>query len=293
MRKISKILRLLFCSALLVQMASCELIDFDVDSDLSQIAAQMKLNFDTAYVYQGYIVHVTPTFEPDSLNISDVYITTSDSSVVNVNMLTGQIKAVGVGWATLYVESVSAQIQDSCHVYVMAPWEVAAETFPYETVFYADVTVKGEPLNENMVVAAFVNGECRGVGEALSFHGIDLMQLRVWAENIYDDSKVPNIPDVTGNDDDDEDDEDEEDEDEDEEDEDEDEDEEEEDDEEDDNSPLEPEDGVDPTPTLYKPIITFRCYDKKKLKLYESDITEEFDCETHGTLSKLYKINFK
>ena len=310
MRKISKILRLLCCSALLVQIASCELIDFDVDSDLSQIAAQMKLNFDTAYVYQGYIVHVTPSFEPDSLNISDVYITSSDSTVVSVNMLTGQIQAVGVGWATLYVESVSAQIEDSCYVCVMEPWPTAASTYPYETIFYADVTVKGEPLNANMVVAAFINGECRGLGETQTFHGIDLMQLRVGGEDLFGNVYPPK----TSQDDDEEEGEDEDDEDDEGEDKDNDQNEDdntvtndngngntndEDDDDDDIWSIFDDDDNDDDNQgdvfvPSDKPLpITFRCYDKKKLKLYEATVTPDFDGGTHGTLSKLYKINFK
>ena len=275
MKKLSKILHLLGCTFLLVQLSSCELLDFDVDSDLAQIAAQMKLNFDTAYVYKGYTLNVIPVFEPDSLNITDLYYTSGDSTVVEVNMLTGKIVAVGAGWTKLYAESVSARIKDSCTVCVMEPWDVTQAEYPYETVFYADMTVKGEPL---------VGDECRGIGEALEFHGISLMQMRVGGEDIYgntlavappeenkkDDDDIFGNQEIFGDDD-------------------------EEGEEGDDDEEEEEEEEEDITPTLptEPQDIIFRCYDKKKLKLYEYILPAGFDGATHGTLSKLYKIDFK
>ena len=264
---------------------SCGLIDIDVDSDISQIAAEMKLNFDTAYVWKGFVVNVVPQFKPDSLNITDIYIRAEHPEVVDVNLLSGRITAVGTGWTRLFVESVSAQIKDTCTVCVMELWDVPHSVYPYETVFYADVTLRGEPLTEDMVVAAFVGDECRAIGEALSFHGISLMQLRVGAENIYDSSSIPDIPDSDISDDDDEVGDDDEGGD--------------DDGNNDDDDggggggPLVPDDGVDPNPWIYQETISFRCYDKKKLRLYECPITVEFDGETHGTLSNLYKIDFE
>ena len=284
---------------------SCGLIDIDVDSDISQIAAEMKLNFDTAYVWKGFVVNLVPQFKPDSLNITDIYVRAENPEVVDVNLLSGRITAVGAGWTRLFVESVSAQIKDTCTVCVMELWDVTQAQYPYETVFYADVTLRGEPLTEDMVVAAFVGNECRAIGEVLKFHGISLMQLRVGAENIHDSSNIPDIPDtdITGDDDDEGGDDDDEGGD--------DEggddeggndeggDDEGGDDGNDDDDdgggggPLVPDDGVDPNPWIYQETIVFRCYDKKKLRLYECPITPEFDGQTHGTLSNLYKIDFE
>ena len=272
MKKLTKILHLLGCTFLLVQLSSCELLDFDVDSDLAQIAAQMKLNFDTAYVYRGYTLHVIPTFEPDSLNISDVYYTSGDTSVVYVDMKTGRITAVGAGWTKLYVESVSARIQDSCTVCVMDPWELQQEEFPYETVFYADATVKDAPMDSNMVFAAFVGDECRAIGELLEFYGVKLLQFRVGGDDVFGNKIIITPP----NDNEDE--------------------EEEEDDEgneDDEEEPGNPQTPDTPTVPQEPQTITFRCYDKKKLRLYECTLNATFDGATHGTLSNLYKMEFK
>ena len=264
---------LLYFMFALLGFTSCDL-EFEVDSELSKIAAEMSLNFDTVYVMRGDTVVLQPKFKPDTLNITDIYVRSSDYDVVNVNLQTGRIEAVGAGWATLYVESVSARLLDSCTVCVMTPWDVPEELYPYETVFYADVTLDGKPLTEDMVVAAFVGEECRAIGQVLTFHGVTLTQLRVGAENLYDNSSIPDIPDGPGysEDEDDEDDDDD-------------------DDDDNDSGPLEPA-GDDVTPDVYQEVIYFRCYDKKRLRLYECYETATFDGETHGTLSKLYKIAF-
>ena len=271
---------ILYFMSALVGFTSCDL-EFEVDSELLKIAAEMSLNYDTVYVMQGDTIALQPKFKPDTLNIKDIYVRSSNYDVVNVNILNGRIEAVGTGWARLFVESVSARLMDSCDVCVMVPWETTAQMeYPYETIFYADITVQGKPLTEDMIVGAFVGEECRGIAQPLTFHGVSLMQLRVGAENVYDDSSIPNIPDIDSSGDaglpDPEEDEDDGD------------------DDENDNSggPLLPEEGVENTTDIYQEVITFRCYDKKTLRLYESLVTVDFDGETHGTLSKLFKIEF-
>lgn len=280
MRKFAKTLRLLCCTSLLVQLASCGLLDFDVDSDFSKIAAEMSLNYDTVHVLVGDTVDLRPSFKPDTLNLRDVYVSTSDTDVVVVDMLTGRISAVGVGWAKLYVQSVSARLQDSCTVHVMETWVDKTAIYPYETVFYAEVTVNGKSLTEadmeNIKVGAFVNDELRCLGEFLNIHGVGRMVFRVGGEdtfgNIY--------PSAT-----------QEDENVDEEDEDEsifgdkdvfDDDEEEEEEQE---NVFVPSD---------KPLpIVFRCHDRKRMKLYECAVKPVFDGGRQGEPSKPYKIVFK
>ena len=209
------------------------------------------MNFDTAYVIQGDTIPLKASFKPDSLNIKDIFVHSSDYDIVSVNFLTGRIDAVGTGWAMLYVESVSARLLDSCAVCVMTPWDQTADMdYPYETVFYADITVKGKPLTKDMMVGAFVGDECRGIAKALSFHGVNLMLLRVGAEELVDDTSIPDLSDD------------------------------------------EEEEGEDGGYELVRDKIVFRCYDSQLKQLYECPTKIEFDGETHGTLSKLYKIAF-
>jgi len=241
---------ILYFTSFILSLVSCDVLDFDVDSDTSLVAAEMALNFDTIYVMRGDTIVLKPTFKPDTLNIKDIYISSSNYDIVTVDNLTGRIEAVGLGWVKLYVESVSARLKDSCNVFVMQPWTVTMETYPYETVFYASVTFNGKPLTEDMKVAAFVGDECRGVGEALNFHGVPLTLLRVGAENLTTSTDLP------GNDDDDDDDDD------------------------------------DDPPVIQRERIYFRLYDSKRHWLYNYLPGVDFDGESHGTLSNLYKIQF-
>lgn len=275
MRKFINIFRLLCCSALLVQFTSCDLLDFDVDSDLSKVAAAMALNYDTIYVTPGTFIALKPTFDPDSLNTKDYLVWSSDTNVVSVNRLTGRIKAEAPGWARLFVETVSSQLRDSCTVNVIPVWEPVEAEFPYETVFYAEVTVKGKPINENMIVAAFVGDELRAVGQTLTFHDINFIQMRVGADDIYG-----NVQKVAPQE----------------------EEQSEEQDEEEQGEEFYDElfeedqeaEAEEPAPLPTEPQdITFRCYDPILLRLYEYTLPAGFDGNTHGTLSKLFKIEFK
>ena len=303
MKKLSKILHLLGCTFLLVQLSSCELLDFDVDSDLSKVAAAMALNYDTIYVTPGTFIALKPTFDPDTLNTKDYLVWSSDTNVVSVNRETGRIRAEAPGWAKLYAESVSAQLKDSCTVNVIPVWEAVAETYPYETVFYAEAILNGKPVNENMIVAAFVGDECRAIGEVLTFHDISFIQLRVGAED-----PIGNMLVVKPQDNDDEEEgEEEEGEEEEEEDEEADENENVNDNEDEDEGDIgniwdiwdddededEDEGGEEEPATPQQQVITFRCYDPILLRLYECPVKVEFDGKTYGTLSKLYKITFK
>ena len=250
MKKIIHIARLLCCTALMAQLTGCGLLDFEVDDDLQKIVAKMRLDYDTLYVERGDTMQIRPMFDPDTLKLNDVLVMSSDPEVVTVNNLTGLAEAVGTGWCKLYVESVFARLKDSCSVCVLTPFVPSQEMYPYETVFYADVTLNGEPLTEDMVVGAFVGEECRGVGEDLSFFGVPLMQLRVGADRQTDDPSQPGggVPD-------------------------------------------DPDDPDDP-PVVFRDRINFRLYDRKNHWLYRSAQSVEFDGATHGTLSRLYKIEF-
>jgi len=279
MKKLSKTVRLLLYAALVLPMASCGL-DFDVDDTLANVAAKMSLPYDTVYAMRGDTLSLRPLFTPDSVNTRDVLITTSAPDVVSVDPITGHIEAVGSGWAKIYAQSVSARLQDSCAVCVMEPW-VSTVSYPYETIFYATVTVGGKPLAANMTVAAFVGGECRGVAMPQTFHGVAFSLFRVGTEK-WPDNLNPNIPDdpeIPG------------------------------DDEEEAAAPVRRSsaataaapvrrgfaaaaaDSADDLEVLREKI-EFRCYDPTEYHLYICPQRIVFDGETYGTLSNLYKIEF-
>ncbi len=283
MKKISSSLTRLMLGILLsVQMVSCGLLDFDVDDELVQTATEMMLNYDTAYAMRGDTLLINPVFKPDSVNIRDLYMRSSNSEVLSVKG--NRIEAVGAGYATLYIESVSAHLSGSIVVYVMEPWVASTQVYPYETVFYTDVTVDGKRLSQDndMIVAAFVGNECRAIGQLKTFHGMPTWQFRVGSEELYTGSDSIWIEDPIIEDDEDIDEDDEDDEELDEGDEDEDEDEEEE---------VVYDSGH--WVYVYREQISFRCYDSRRHILYTLPLREDLDGEAHGRLSELFLLDFK
>ena len=247
--------RILLLAVAVVQLTSCGLLDFDVDEFGAETATEMRIGQDTIYVMVGDTFSLNPVFTPDTVNITDLYILPVEQDVVAVRG-SDKLEAVGEGGTKLYIVSVSARIQDSCMVYVGARWDIANKVWPYETIFYAHVTVDGQPPTEDMEVSAFVGNECRGIGQLKSAHGISYWQFRVGSTFVFGNSNI-NWDDIDDMDEDEDIDEDED------------------------------EEGY-----IYRERITFRCYDRVKRILYICPIRTDFDGETHGTLSELFEINF-
>ena len=168
---------LLLCSL----MTSCEF--FDIDEEGMGIATEMTLDHDTIYVMQGDTFSIKPTFTPDDLEVADLFFLPVHDDVVAVRG--DYLEAVGTGATQICYGSISASIIDTCMVYVMAPWTQRWRTWPYETVFYAHVTVGGQPLTEDMELAAFVGDECRATGVQKSAYDISFWQLRVGTDKLY------------------------------------------------------------------------------------------------------------
>ncbi len=178
--------RILLLAVAVVQLTSCGLLDFDVDEFGAETATEMRIGQDTIYVMVGDTFSLNPVFTPDTVNITDLYILPVEQDVVAVRG-SDKLEAVGEGGTKLYIVSVSARIQDSCMVYVSAPWLERESVWPYETIFYAHVTVDGQPLTEDMELAAFVGGDCRALGQLKAAHGISYWQFRVGSDILYTD----------------------------------------------------------------------------------------------------------
>ncbi len=177
--------RILLFIVVAAQLTSCGLLNYDVDEEGVTTPASMSVP-DTIYVMCGDTFSLNPVFSPDTINIKDIFILPENSEVVAVRG-SDKLEAVGEGATKIYIVSVSARIQDSCMVYVSTPWEPRLSVWPYETVFYAHVTVGGQPLAEGMEVAAFVGGECRAIGQVMTSLGITYTRFRVGSDILYTD----------------------------------------------------------------------------------------------------------
>lgn len=163
---------------------SCGLME--LEEDLPQVDVKMFFERDTIYVMQGESFAITPIFDPDTIPLSDVYWTSTNEDVVSFNLTNGNFTAVSEGWSTIFGTSVLYQKEDSCHVCVLPEWSTVVPSAPYETIFYADVTVHGKPFDPaTMMLGAFVGEELRGVGIMREQYGVRYMEIRVGSE-IFD-----------------------------------------------------------------------------------------------------------
>lgn len=174
----------LFCFALsFLSFTSCGLME--MDDEFAMNVMEMHLDRDTLYAMKGETFALSPVFTPDGVALNDIYWTIDDEAVISID--NNVFTAVDEGWTTIHGMSVMNQVEDSCHVCVLSDWEHEVPTFPYETVFYADVKVGGMDFNPNdMVLGAFIDDDLCGVGKMYEAHGVKYMQIRVGSEFLDD-----------------------------------------------------------------------------------------------------------
>lgn len=159
-------------------LGSCGIIDFDFDENIDHKSV-MHLDHDEVYVMVGDQFSLTPVFEVDSLSNTAVYFVSLDNEVVT--MTDNVATAVGEGETYITALSVMSNSLDSCLVHVMPVWQVTPSNYAYETLVYADIDVNGKPYDpKTMVVAAFMNNECRAVGEPMETAGVKYTRFRVY-----------------------------------------------------------------------------------------------------------------
>jgi hypothetical protein len=102
----------------------------------------------------------------------------SNDSIVSLK--DNVFEALRPGTVCIKATSVLQQMEDSCQVQVMK-WGVNPYAFPDEMVFFAKFYIEGKEVTPNTCnVAAFVDGECRGVGEYKEYQGNYFYMFRVY-----------------------------------------------------------------------------------------------------------------
>ncbi len=174
MRNILKLLSLLIVAFALV---SCgDLFEFEGEtSDLNKIT----LDRHTLYMMAGDTYQFSVSFEPDTLRNKSVYWMSNNVSVASFE--NGVLVATGEGETTVTGISIEHQCVDTCHVVVSYGWYMPENYYPFDMVVNADITVNGQPLSENMQVAAFVDKELRSIGVQRTFFGVTYTELRVYS----------------------------------------------------------------------------------------------------------------
>lgn len=168
--------------------ASCGLFDFDIDVDetpFDDSEVAFSLDRDTLYMMAGEEYVFQPTFSPD-MNENNVafYLSMADSVATVIG---DTVLAQREGWTVIRAMSVATHLTDSCLVYVLPDWQPSLRVYPYYTAVYANVTVGGNPVNDNMIVAAFVDSDLRAIGQVYEQNGVSVMRFRVGSESLGDD----------------------------------------------------------------------------------------------------------
>lgn len=158
-------------------LTACGLIDVEPDSE-ARVPTKMYFSPDTVYVMVGDTFVVRPTFEPDTINNKSCFWTSLDMDIVSLKNDT--LIAEQEGWARIVAASVAALMTDSVDVCVMEPWVMSETKYPYEMVVYADVSVHGEPVTEDMTLAAFSGTSLRGVATPITVGPKTLWRFRVY-----------------------------------------------------------------------------------------------------------------
>ncbi len=162
---------------------SCGLIEVAPDSE-AQVPTDMHFSPDTVYVMVGDTFVVQPQFSPDTIKNKIMFWDSMNSDIVSLKNDT--LIAEQEGWTRIIATSVSMAKADSLDVCVMEPWVMPNNAYAYEMVVYADVTVHGQPMTNDMILAAFCADILRGVATPIRVGKKDLWRLR-----IYHDYELP------------------------------------------------------------------------------------------------------
>lgn len=136
----------------------------------------MHLNKDTVYIMEGDSFSLSPIYTPE-LTGGDVFWSMSNP-ILDIRDNTIYANKTGNTYVTAY--SPYQSLKDSCYVEVMDEWKTPIYDYPDETIINARVFYRGHFVNPKKVkVAAFINGECRGVGVLKDCFGTIFMQFRV------------------------------------------------------------------------------------------------------------------
>lgn len=171
-----KISQLLISLSLLLSLGSCGIVEFD---EVLLESADMKLNLTTAYLMVGDTLDLKPVFTPDSVKVGDVYLYTSNDTVLikEGNRLIANME----GSSTVTAVSMLYQKSDSCHVFVMPRWEFDYHDYPHSTVVYADVELPDREFDPStMTLSAWVADEIRGIGVVRYVKGTRYIEMRVY-----------------------------------------------------------------------------------------------------------------
>lgn len=151
------------------------------------VPTTMTLEQHTMTLMVGDSAVIRPLFTPDSLSNNTVFWYSLDPDVATfVSADTIVAQTIGTTQAVAIAVIDYTQI-DTCTIEVIDRWVFPENDYPHETVVYADVTIHGEPATEDDIIAAFIGGEVRGIGQMFEKGGHRVMRIRVAGDLVDED----------------------------------------------------------------------------------------------------------
>lgn len=178
--------KLLIILTLLPLLTSCgDFFLFEQEPDDWE-GVTMKIDFRDAYLMAGDTLPLTATFTPKNPNESPIYWFASSDDSECFKVFNDSLVGLSSGTVSVRASAGGGMVSDIANVTIIDKWEDPGfqTLFPYDMVFYAEVTVDGEAFDDStMMLGAYVFGELRGIGCMKTAFDINYIELRVWADS--------------------------------------------------------------------------------------------------------------
>lgn len=236
-----------YLAALLLLTTSCGDF-FDFGTEENPITYKLELSSHEITLMEQDQTTLKAAFNPDDGKEHYVFWLSDDDNIAKV--AEGVVTGVTTGTVKVRCTATVASLQDSCTVNVIPEWTINPNDYRYDMMVYATVKVGELQNSENMVVAAFVGDEVRGIGRLLTAGTKSYWAIRVFSNNDYESQSQQGAND---------------------------------DEEVDEENEIDSNYGQTET-------VKFKCYQKGSGIITEFDNAIDFDGMAHGTLSNLIKL---
>lgn len=175
--------QLFLCAAL----TSCgELFTVDEEKELESGVVSLERSTLDIMVGDSYTLDVQQ--RPDTLTDKAVSWVSDNDEIVSFSG--EEMTALAPGKTRVTVTWIAEHSSASCMVNVIPRWTENPRLYPYDMLVFANITVNGKPMDDQMMVAAFAETEdeegnsiyeLRGVGRQVVEQGISHVMLRVYS----------------------------------------------------------------------------------------------------------------
>ena len=170
----------ILCLAIMALTTSCG--DFWDGGDPVQ-ARNMMLGRESIDLMVGDSYRIPVLFDPEELSNDGIWWTTDDSDIAI--FVDDAVVGMSEGTTIAYAVSAVNRQEAECVVNVWPRWYSNPYNYPYDMVIYANITLNGEPIGDDIYVGAFIFGELRGVAERLERKGHKYTVIRIWSDSEF------------------------------------------------------------------------------------------------------------